>query len=214
MEEAVWETPRDVKTALGHLGLTIEPLQVAVQAGYYAYISRTANDAPSAAGYYQWNDTIRALRELYVPDGWTRHDQKGFPTILNPGKTIALCVYSGNENTGRPGRPLSTKNAKGPCTEHLVESNALTLFDLAPAPEPVRLSRDGGTIPTWALVFYNDAREIRSEIALPVFIKDGRIEHWAKRIILPAIPHEPDDYKRIIEPDFGPDIDIDIRRRA
>jgi hypothetical protein len=36
---------------------------VAVNRGHLAAISRTANDAPNAAGFYQWNETLRAMRE-------------------------------------------------------------------------------------------------------------------------------------------------------
>jgi hypothetical protein len=217
LEETVWESPRDVGIQLAELGLAVEPLSVIVQAGYHSYNTRTSNDAPNAGGFYQWNDTLRALREYCVRNGWRRNDDKGFPTVVSAERTIALCVSSGNENTGIAAAPLGTKNSKGPCTQHLVEDNRIALFEFPSDPRPVRLSRGahkGRAIPTWALLFYNAADEIRSEVSLPVFFADARIQRWATRIILPAIPREPDDHRRIIDPDFGPDIDIDIRRRA
>ncbi len=216
MQEAVWWDPREVHIALARLGLSVAPLLEAVRAGHVSRISRTLNDAPIAHGFYQWNDTLRALREHLVAVGWHRNNDNGLPTTVNPNGTIAICVSSGNESTGIPSETPSTKHTKGPCTEVYVTSNAtqIALFPNLPAPAPVRSSRDGSNIATWTLLFHNDIQEIRSELSLPVFIESGQIVGWKERIILPVIPFDGDAYRKTFEPDFGPDVDIDIRRRA
>jgi len=154
------------------------------------------------------------LREHLVAIGWDRNNEKGLPTVVNPTSSIAICVSSGDDNTGDVTKIPSTKYQKGPCTAYFVASNAQTeLFPELRA--PVRPSHDGSAISTWALLFYTDIREIRSELSLPVFMDgSGQISGWKERIILPAIPLDGDKYKKTIEPDFGPDVDIDIRRRA
>jgi hypothetical protein len=42
----------------------------------------------------------------------------------------------------------------------------------------------------------------------------GQINRWKERIILPPIPLDGDGFKREAEPDFGPNVDIEIKRRA
>lgn len=217
-EPVVWSNHDDVHSALARLGLTVEILQRAVQAGHVSRISRTQNDAPIAHGFYQWNDTVRTLREQLAPKGWNRNNNNGLPTVVNASATIAICVSSGNEITGVQGQSPTTKHPKGPWTAVYVESNA-TQVDMfselgVPAPAPVRLRDDDYNIATWTLLFYNDVHEIRSEISLPIFIAGGVISGWKERIILPAIPLDGDGFKKTIVPDFGPDVDIDIRRRA
>lgn len=214
MEEVIWEHPRDVRMALAKLGLTLEPLQEAVRAGYVVgRISRTENDAPNAAGFYQWNETVKALREQLVMIGWVRNDGGGLPTVVNPANTIAICVSSGNENTGTDKTP-STKHQKGPCTSGMVALNAQMELGIELPNAPVRSSIDDSILSTRILLFCTDDEEIRSELSLAVFIDGGQISGWRERIILPAIPIDRDDYRGTREPDFGPDVDIEIRRLA
>jgi hypothetical protein len=149
------------------------------------------------------------LRDQLVLLGWKPENDGGLPTIINPAATIALCINSGDENTGNASKTPSTKHHKGARTVGFVVSNQMALFEVPSA--PVR-SRDGRKLQTWTLLFYEDAGEIREELSLPVFIDGGQINGWTERIILPAIPLDGGGSGVKIEPDFGPDIDIDIRR--
>lgn len=212
METAILLASDEVQGALARLGLDVAPLVKAVQAGYLARISRTANDAPNAPGFYQWNATLRSLREDLVTIRWTRCDDGNFATIVRPGGDVALVVASGNEDTGNPRKVPTTRSAKGPNTEAAVSLNAgqLELFPELSAP-PIH---DGNPLRvTWVLLFYVDSKELRAELSLPVDMDvDGHIKTWKVRIILPSQQIDPDI--TVPKPDFGPDVEIDIRRRA
>ena len=118
-----WEVV-DVENALAGLRVPLEVLQEAVQAGYLGRISRTANDAPNAAGFYQWNDSLRSLRENMTRKNWERGDTGNWPTTVHPDKLLAIAVSSGNRHTGKETATPSTKTPKGPRTAEAVNINA------------------------------------------------------------------------------------------
>lgn len=209
---AIHAVPEDVQVALSRLGLTEAPLMRSVLAGYLSRISRTANDAPIAAGFYHWNETLRTLRDELVVLGWTRRDEQMFSTIRSPDGRIAISVSSGDEATGRfPGSPR-TKRDKGPRTASAIYANVgqLDFFETVPEPVPE------GEVEclTYVLLFYADATELRGELSLPVSMDENdHIDSWRERIILRSQPLDPES-SVMPQPDFGPDIDIDVPRRA
>ena len=211
MKVAIWSELDDVETALARLGLAVAPLLIAVSRGHLAAISRTSNDAPNAAGFYQWNETLRTLREELALFEFIRSDIGGYSTALRGDRRMAIAVSSGDEGTGVAAANPSTKQVKGPRTIAVVSSNAtqLELFPREimmppPAEEIDRL--------TWILLFRAAATELRAELSLPVNMNDGgQIAAWRERIILPSLPL--DATFTIPEPDFGPDLDIEIQRR-
>lgn len=203
----------DVETFLVLLGVPLTVLQEAVQAGYLGRISRTSNDAPNAAGYYQWNDTLRSLRENLARRGWHRNNNGGWPIIVHPDNILAIAVSSGNQYTGNAKATPSTKVAKGPKTAKAVGINANTKQQWIPGLEPLNTAEQEPTCPTWFLLFFAAEKELRAELSLPVNIDcEGHISAWRERIILPALPLDP--VTNIPEPDFGPDVDIKISRKG
>lgn len=214
MKVAIWSQPDDVEAVLARLGLAVVPLQVAVSRGYLAAISRTANDAPNAAGFYQWNETLRALREELAAFGFTRASARGYSTARRADKRMAIAVSSGDEATGIAQANPSTKQVKGPCTVAAVSSNAaqLELFPdavLMPPPD----GDDEVECLTWILLFHASGTELRAELSLPVTVDEGgQIRTWRERIILPTQPL--DTAVTIPEPDFGPEVEVEIQRRA
>ncbi len=214
MRVAIWSQPDEVEAMLARLGLAVAPLQVAVNRGYLAAISRTANDAPNAAGFYQWNETLRALREELAEFGFTRANARGYSTARRADKRMAIAVSSGDEATGIAQANPSTKQVKGPCTIAAVSSNAaqLELFpDSVLMPPPV--SDDEVECLTWILLFHASGTELRAELSLPVTMDEGgQIRAWRERIILPAQPL--DTGVIIPEPDFGPEVQVEIQRRT
>jgi len=211
MQISVWQKPDDVEATLVRLGLSLAPLQRAVVAGHVSRISRTANDAPNAAGFYQWNETLRVLREELIPTRWERRDDGNLPTIMRPDHKVSLAVSSGNQSTGKSDETPQTRGQKGASTAAVVYLNRqLELFPARP-----RLARpEEGTHQTWVLLYYATPQELRSELSLPVSMSvRGHISEWTERIILPVQPLEPETAIRP-EPDFGPDVEITIQRRA
>jgi hypothetical protein len=210
METAIWSDPDDVEEALARLGVPLIVLQEAVQAGFLGRHSRTANDAPNAAGFYQWNDTLRHLRENMARIDWLRNDDGNWPRTVHPEKLHAIAVSSGNANTGRRNATPSTKTAKGPRTLEAVSINETWLPGLEPKEsEPTT----DASFPTWFLLFHADGAELQSELSLPVTMDDeGHVNAWRERIILPALPLNPDI--TMPAPDFGPDVDIKITKKG
>lgn len=200
----------DVEEALAELGVPLKFLQEAVQVGYLARISRRANDAPSAAGFYQWNDTLRSLRENMAGQNWARNDTGNWPTTVHPEKLLAIAVSSGNADTGKETANPSTKAPKGPRTARAVTINANQAW--LPGFEPEEKAVPGASLPTWLLLFYANEKELRAELSLPVNMdSEGHVSTWRERIILPALPVDP--VLTVAEPDFGPDVDIKIARK-
>jgi hypothetical protein len=65
---------------------------------------------------------------------------------------------------------------------------------------------------TWFLLLHQAASELRGELSLPSQMSpDGRITHWQERIILTSIPL--DEAVTVAAPQ-GPDVDIDVKRKA
>lgn len=212
MANAIRYEPEDVSAALKRLGVPLEILQEAVQAGYLGRISRTSNDAPNAGGFYQWNDTLRSLRENMVREGWHREDAGNWPTTVHADNKLAIAVSSGNELTGNPRATPSTKRAKGARTAQAVNCNRNQLW--MPGFEPTVPETDENR-PTWLLMFFADDNELRAELSLPINMDDeGHVSGWRERIILPALTLDPEVRVRIPEPDFGPDIEIKIAKKA
>lgn len=213
MKVAIWSEPDEVEGALARLGLAVAPLVVAVNRGHLAAISRTSNDAPNAAGFYQWNETLRTLREELAAFEFTRSNTMGYSTALRGDKRMAIAVSSGDEGTGIACANPSTKQVKGPCTVAAVSSN-MTQLELFPdlvlmpptAPDAIECL-------TWILLFRASTKELRAELSLPVRVDEGgQIRAWRERIILPSQPL--DATFTIPEPDFGPDVEIAIQRRT
>lgn len=212
MEVAIWSDPNDVGQALARLGLGVAPLSKALLVGYLARISCTANDAPNAPGFYQWNATLRSLREDLVLLQWTRCDDGNFATVVDPTGKIAVTVASGNADTGRAHLTPTTRSSKGPNTAAAVSINAgqMELFPELIEALPIH---DGERRVTWILLFHADGKELRGELSLPVSMdEEGHIKAWKERIILPSQPL--DSGFTVREPEFGPEVDIDIQRRA
>jgi hypothetical protein len=211
-QTSTWLDHKGIEAALDRLGIPLIVLQEALQAGYLSRISRTTNDAPSAPGFYQWNDTLRTLRDSMVPSGWRCCDKNNLPTIIHPKGTHAIAISSGNRGTGDVMASPSTKNSKGLGTEEVITNNArqLNLFDFAAIP---KYEKDREKYPTWLLLFYLSKKELRAELSLPVNIdSNGYVDKWRERIILPSLPLQPTTI--IPKPDFGPDIDIQIPKKA
>lgn len=207
-------TDTDARRRLGELGLDADLLLEGARRGMAAAAGCTANHPAVLSGILAWGETICALRDGLLSQGWQRLDEGNLPLVVNRTKSMALTVATGDEDTGRPQGNPCTKSKKGPRVANAVANNQLQLF---PVPVHLRPDEATGRI-TWLLLIHRDrgTRELRTELSRPVSMgEDGRVDAWSERIILGAVPF--DDPVRV-DPkspeDLGPEIDVEIKRRA
>jgi hypothetical protein len=200
----------EVTDALAEIGLSFDVLRDAMLAGEIARDSCIANDPSNAAGFDAWARTVRALRERLTLAGWGRDDSDGLPTAIAPTGDIAIVVATGDEATGDRDKTPKTKYSKGPATVAVVESNSRQgdLF---------RTAVEGVGIPNRNLKTYFLLRRrvddfVFSELSEPDSIgDDGRVEDWARRMILDPISLNPQTGGGL--PDRGEEINVSVRRR-
>lgn len=210
-----WFEPHEVDAALRRIGLGRDILLDAVAVGYLARSSCTGNDAPFFPALAQWAATLRALREWLVPRGWSKCDDGNYCIVVDSEGQNAIAVAAGCPNTGLTGSALhpTTKSPKGPSTLNAVYVNAELIDDLFPETVPTPSVDESERNITWLLLIHTADTELRAELSLPASMgHDGRIDAWKERIILPATPLDPIETANV--PDFGPDLDVEVKRRA
>jgi hypothetical protein len=194
---------------LNQLGLVPQILRDSVLAGQMARAQCTENDPPPCQGFIAWARTVRSLRELLIPRGFTRSESGRLSTVVAPGGEFAIAVAVGDAATGDASRQPKTKNARGPATCAAVDTNQKLLIEgvLASAeddPDPKR--------PTWYLLIAEIDAELRVELSLPLRVgEDDRIEEWQERILLPPILLGDDTLVRL---DLSPELDVRVTPRA
>jgi hypothetical protein len=204
------KNPKPVADRLTELGLDEGRLREAVYQGHLQRTRLTRNHPTIYHGLNMWGELVAALREQLSPE-WEREDIGSYALTVNEGLNLAIAVASGDEGTGDPSAHPSNRSRKGRNTVDAIEVNRqFELFELLPPKSDKEESRQ-----TWVLMHHTDhgRGEIRVELSLPLSIgTDGKITAWAERIILSSIPF--DDQLVEINPPTGPDIDIDIQRKA
>ncbi len=209
--------PNDVASCLAQLGLEESKLSEVVKRGYLAFASCTANDPPLYPGFNAWAVTVRALREYLLPAGWERSNENNYSLVINPTGTVAIAVATGDEGTGRSTAAPMTRSSKGPSTAEAVTSNQLQLdLIFPPVTVPPLPAVDDAQRMTWILLVHRGQGEVRCELSLPTSMgPDGRVDGWQERIILGAIPTDPDIVEIVPpSPPDQPDINVDVKRRA
>lgn len=209
---------RDVASRLAQLGLEEVKIAEIVKRGYVAFTNCTPNDPPLFPGFSAWATMVRALREYLLPEGWERCDNNNYSLVINPAGSVAIAVATGDDATGRNGVQPTTKSSKGPSTAEAVTSNQLQLdfgFPMVEVPTSADASPEEQRM-TWILLVHRARGEVRCELSLPTSMgSDGRVDGWRERIILGAIPTDPD----LVEitsptPPNQPEINVDVKRRA
>jgi hypothetical protein len=219
MNVKVFSEPNEIVDRLAELGLAQAGLLEVVQRGHTARLGCTPNHPPLTPGIMAWAETVCALRELLRPEGWSRCDDGNWPLTINANGDIALSVATGNEATGRAGSSPTTKSSKGPRTEEAVVTNALQLNLFEMAQDIPDVLDQGVDRTTWFLLIHFDhfEQELRSELARPITMnREKKVDGWAERIILPAIPLDGTDISIGASggPDSGSDIEVEVRRRG
>lgn len=206
----------EVQARLFELGLSSELLRTAVLAGELGRSFCTANDPPAFAGITGWAVTVRALREELVPLGWRKNDGGNYSRVISP-ESVAIVVATGDENTGVVGANPKTKAIKGPATVRAIEANVAQV-ELFPefAEAEVSVEVEDASLVTWVLLIHRAEGETRCELSMPLQMGlDGRIEHWAERLIL--LPIGLDDSSAVGGPQNGPapgpEFDVEVIRK-
>lgn len=209
------DAPDEIASRLEQLGVSEAALREAIYQGHLQRSRMTLNHPRTFPGLVMWGEVVASLREQLRPLGWYRKDVGSFPVTVNEDLNLAIAVASGDEATGVPYAHPSNRSKKGRNTVDAIEANRqMGLFEQTE--EFVLVVEDGveGN-QTWILMHYTDTArgEIRFELSLPADIgDDGKITSWAERILLGSISFD-DDLADILLPG-GPDIDIEIRRKA
>lgn len=207
----LFDDPVAIADRLKQLALEEAPLREAVYQGHLQRARLTLNHPVIYHGLNMWGEVVAALRDQLRPLEWVREDVGSFALTIHEERKLAITVASGDEGTGNPLAHPTNRSRKGRNTVDAIEANRqLELFEQLP---PESVEEEGSQ--TWVLMHYTDhARsEIRVELSRPLNIgKDGKITAWAERIILDCISFD-DQLVEIYAPS-GPDIDIDIQRKA
>src|ERR1700726_874565 len=101
MRSKVYSNPIERPSRLAELGLKEETVIEAVRRGQAAWASCTPNHPRLYPGVSAWAETVRTLRELLWPNGWTRSDNQNLPMTIDKARKISITVSTGDEDTGR-----------------------------------------------------------------------------------------------------------------
>jgi hypothetical protein len=191
----------------------LRELTDAIAAGFTAYRSCTDDHPATARGYYFYAETVRALRESVGKRGWTGDCDSNIEYVVHPEGRLRLFVLAGDAGTGYGTADLRSRRSRGQRGRLAVHRNQLRLpveeSDSAATPSGEQVPKQ---VQTWALVHFVDpgAAEVRVELSLPTGIsEDGRVEGWARRIILPSVGPP----LAIPDPVAQPRIDVPVARR-
>lgn len=208
----IYSDPDQVRARLAAFGLMEEALSHAAQRWHLSWSSFTPNHPPIGVGISAWTEAVAALREQLLPLGWTRSDEKNYALVTHPDGSMAINVATGDIGTGQIDATPSNKAPKGISTADAISVNQQQLELDLPVPDMPHVRGEDGPL-TWFLLLHRAANEIRCELSLPSAMSaDGRITRWEERIIISPIPL--DEAEIEVEGPQGPDLDIDVKRKA
>ena len=211
--------PKDIATRLTQLEATLDEalLREVSEHGFRRRIEATEMHCTTAAGTYHWHEAIYALRSMLSERGWKKEDLRNCPFIVSPDKSIALCVMTGDSDTGWASGNPSNQAQKGSVLENAIAKNQeqLKLFDANYISTKLANSKDATQL--WVLLYHvavgsNGQTEIRAELSLPSEFEKKRIVGWRERLILSPILPDGDSVTNTDAPS-GP-IDVPVERRT
>lgn len=210
----------DAVTRLAALGLTVEDLVSALEAGDAEARAWTEAAPPNMSGMARWGRTNEALRIGLAKKSkdWAYRNPRNLPLTINQPMGVALVATSGDGGTGDPKWSPCTKYAKGVAVAEVVAQNEqLALFSDVDAEVGKALgavAAISSSLRTWIYLYRVTPEGIFSELSLPENITDdGYIDKWRERIIVAMYPFG--DTVRIAEPrpDAGEDVTVTVERR-
>lgn len=199
----------DRDAQLEALDLAVEQLTEARGRAQHDVEECTSLDPHGSRGHVRYMRTVRYLREVLIPSGWTADDTGNVGAVVAPDGRTVIVVTSGDTGTGLRSHTPKTKYPKGEVTQRRVRQNLqLDLFEDLTA-EPADDDVDEQLRTTWVLLQHPDGDVVRAELSCPMGVDDaGRINEWSDRIILPELPI--DTHETWIDDDDEGDDQVDV----
>jgi hypothetical protein len=214
METAIYLEPPAVEARLAELGLTTEMLQEAVEYGQLHWSSCTNHDPVSLPGILAWGKTMKRLRDILIPLGWSAVNDRNLPSVVDPSQKISIVVTTGDEGTGVASLAVRTKYRKGPATAAIIIKNGEQLSLFGQGNQVVPIKKCDPDSVTWVLLVARTENEVRCELSLPTrFDYSGHVGDCIERILLPPISLDGDKVELPVD-DSADNIDIKISKRG
>lgn len=185
--------PESVNSKIAALGLDKAKLMDVVHVMVAARNGRTANDVPSAPGYYAWSEGTRRMRELFIPDGWVKDESGQLSTLYSEERGLKIVVSNTDEGTGLLTTHPQNRSQKGAATDRAISSNQLHMEGI------ITQLPQGDSSKYWYLCVYSEGDIFRAELSWPVALANGYFTGFKERIILIG----DDDKGRIVTPATG-----------
>lgn len=216
MECVIVDSPMEVWARLRQLDLKYEECIEVVKAMIGAANGCTENDPPSARGWDSWRFGVRRWRDIKRPQGWVKDETENLSTVVHPDAKFRIAVSNTDEGTGlRSGHPKS-RSAKGDGSRRAVDFNRQPPLPIPEFEEEFKrqlLAAAAAHAQIWYLCLFNDGTTVRAELSKPAAIEGGHFVGWQERIILIDGDGPVGDRVVIEDDDFGPDVEVTVRRR-
>ena len=181
-QKIIWQ-PIDVDNLLEEMELDRDGLNYAVRFAEHERSFVTANDPIGFANYLVYGKAGRALRELYLPKGWSRDDSNNQTAIKNPKTKTRVVPCNFDEFAGDRTNETTNKSPKGEVSR---KKSACNRTAWLPGLEPPIIDpelNDG--YQTWVLGMHVDElRPTGAELSFPVAFDGRYFTQFGTRIIL------------------------------
>ena len=186
--------PDDADDHLREFGLTVEMLHRSIEVGDSRRGQVSHDVYPlTFRGVVMWAETLGELRRqlLKISDGYEIGRTSGYETVYCKKRNFAIAVVAGDSMVGQNGaRPPRLTRKKGIKTTERVRRNAAYVFsqgELFSIPT-AKKSPDDESCLTWFLLVRPTATEVRLELSWPLFLTEGVVGGWQRRILVPPVP--------------------------
>lgn len=206
--DSILTEEKQIIERLKKVGIPENILLEATSMGTLSKSNCTIFDTKGKPGYIQWNDTNSTLRSLTKNKGWKTYQEGGIEGIISEDGRIRIIPSSGNAATGNPNQPASNKNRKGEGCIKMFKADVQGDFWHG-FPEIID---DMDEVETFVLLYYNDDKELRTELSKPSFIDSkGKIKTWEERIILKS--QKLNDPNPTVETEPNVEINVPVERK-
>lgn len=224
VKQLTFSEQNEVDRHLGHLDLTQDELGLILSKALSYRLSATSDDTRNAGGTRFYQEAIRSARDILRHKGFKSRYSQGLELTEN-GK-VGIYVCSGNEQTGIVNAYPQSKNAKGKWTLDVLGlslDNNLNQIQLDYEDDQIAFNFpviDGkndeeNELDIWCLLHYsyqvNEFQwEVKAELSkATTYNSKNFINGFSTRLILNTKPIDPITNLGM-EPEFTPEVDIDI----